>query len=121
MDHDTLAKRHPATQQLARWFDHGHLKPGTLARLVSRHCAELAEGLLLTIPDGPELTAGLRKLLEAKDCFVRAALDASEQADVRELKDALKATGARGPVRVATEESAEFGVASEEPGLDTIP
>ena len=25
--------------------------------------------------DGPELTAGLRKLLEAKDCFVRAALD----------------------------------------------
>lgn len=27
-----------------------------------------------TLPDGPELTAGLRKLLEAKDCFVRAAL-----------------------------------------------
>lgn len=27
------------------------------------------------LPDGPELTAGLRKLLEAKDCFVRAALD----------------------------------------------
>lgn len=25
--------------------------------------------------DGPELTAGLRKLLEAKDCLVRAALD----------------------------------------------
>jgi hypothetical protein len=24
--------------------------------------------------DGPELTAGLRKLLEAKDCIVRAAL-----------------------------------------------
>jgi len=24
--------------------------------------------------EGPELTAGLRKLLEAKDCFVRAAL-----------------------------------------------
>lgn len=27
------------------------------------------------LPDGPEKTAGLRKLLEAKDCFVRAALD----------------------------------------------
>ena len=26
------------------------------------------------LPDGPEKSAGLRKLLEAKDCFVRAAL-----------------------------------------------
>lgn len=26
------------------------------------------------VQDGPELTAGLRKLLEAKDCFVRQAL-----------------------------------------------
>jgi hypothetical protein len=99
MNNIDLTKRHPATQQLARWFDHGHLKPGTLARLVSRHCAELAEGLLLTIPDGPELTAGLRKLLEAKDCFVRAALDASDD------------DGQRAPA----------GIASEEPDLDTIP
>jgi hypothetical protein len=28
----------------------------------------------VTLPDGPEKSAGLRKLLEAKDCFVRAAL-----------------------------------------------
>jgi len=27
-----------------------------------------------TIEDGPEKSAGLRKLLEAKDCMVRAAL-----------------------------------------------
>jgi hypothetical protein len=27
-----------------------------------------------TLPDGPEKTTGLRKLLEAKDCFVRANL-----------------------------------------------
>ena len=26
------------------------------------------------LDDGPELTTGLRKLLEAKDCFVRAAV-----------------------------------------------
>lgn len=31
------------------------------------------------LPDGPELTAGLRKLLEAKDCFVRAAVDAHRE------------------------------------------
>lgn len=30
--------------------------------------------MIEVLPDGPELTAGLRKLLEAKDCFVRASL-----------------------------------------------
>ena len=33
------------------------------------------------LPDGPELTAGLRKLLEAKDCFVRTAI-AQERASL---------------------------------------
>ncbi len=28
------------------------------------------------LPDGPEKSAGMRKLLEARDCFVRASLDA---------------------------------------------
>jgi hypothetical protein len=30
--------------------------------------------MIRDLPDGPELSAGLRKLLEAKDCFVRAAI-----------------------------------------------
>ena len=34
-----------------------------------------AEDMLATLPDSPELTMGLRKLLEAKDAFVRAALE----------------------------------------------
>jgi hypothetical protein len=42
---------------------------------VSRPFGELAERMADTLPSGPELTAGLRKLLEAKDCAVRAALD----------------------------------------------
>jgi hypothetical protein len=29
------------------------------------------------LPDGPEKSAGLRKLLEAKDCFVRAKISAT--------------------------------------------
>lgn len=41
---------------------------------VSRACADLANAMTDAIPQGPELSAGLRKLLEAKDCFVRAAL-----------------------------------------------
>lgn len=42
---------------------------------VSRPCHDLAAQMIAALPDGPELTTGLRKLLEAKDCFVRAALD----------------------------------------------
>jgi hypothetical protein len=67
--------RHPATQQIMRWFSYEHLPAGT-PRHVSAMCAAMAGELLRELPDGPELTAGLRKLLEAKDCFVRAAIDA---------------------------------------------
>ncbi len=67
-----LSGRHPGTQQIARFFEYEHL-PEHL-RAVSENCANLAEDMIRELPDGPELTAGLRKLLEAKDCFVRAAL-----------------------------------------------
>jgi hypothetical protein len=35
----------------------------------------MAQGIVERIDDGPELAAGLRKLLEAKDCFVRAMME----------------------------------------------
>ena len=70
---EALEGRHPGVAQIAQYFDYGHLPLGPL-RGVSADCAELAESLIESLPDGPELTAGLRKLLEAKDCFVRAAL-----------------------------------------------
>lgn len=65
--------RHPSTQQIYKHFAYAHL-PERL-RQVSMGCALLAYGMIQKMPDGPELTTGLRKLLEAKDCFVRAALD----------------------------------------------
>lgn len=65
--------RHPATQHFAPLFSYDHLPEGVL-RNASAHCARVAEVMVVLLPDGPELTAGLRKLLEAKDCFVRAAL-----------------------------------------------
>lgn len=68
--------RHPATLGLLRYFEYGHL-PEKLQR-VSAPVGVLARELVDTLPDGPELTTGLRKLLEAKDCFVRAALDLPE-------------------------------------------
>ncbi|WP_239404543.1 hypothetical protein [Frankia sp. Cj3] len=69
---DEFANRHPGTTGLLRFFEYAHL-PEHL-RDVSAPIGQLARDLVHTLPDGPELTAGLRKLLEAKDCFVRAAL-----------------------------------------------
>lgn len=66
------ASRHPATLHLLRFFEYEHL-PVRL-QTTSRRCHQLAHAMAADLPDGPELTAGLRKLLEAKDCFVRAAL-----------------------------------------------
>lgn len=65
--------RHPGVAAIARYFDYQHL-PAHL-QPVSAPCADLAAVMVDLLPDGPELTAGLRKLLEAKDCFVRAGLD----------------------------------------------
>lgn len=62
----------PVTRML-RYFEYTHLPP-YLAD-VSRPFAELAQTLAESLPAGPEKTAGMRKLLEAKDCAVRAALD----------------------------------------------
>ena len=64
--------RHPATLGLLKFFEYAHL-PQHLQN-VSKPCGELAHEMAEQLGDGPELTVGLRKLLEAKDCFVRAAL-----------------------------------------------
>jgi len=57
----------------AKYFAYGHL-PAHL-QTVSQPVGQLADLLELLLPNGPEKSAGMRKLLEAKDCFVRAALD----------------------------------------------
>lgn len=62
---------HPNTEALLKFFAYEHL-PAKLQE-ISRPFGELATDLAGKL-DGPELTAGLRKLLEAKDCMVRAAL-----------------------------------------------
>lgn len=57
---------------IVRYFDFEHL-PAHLQD-VSRPLGELARKFDEELPDGAEKSAGLRKLLEAKDCFVRARL-----------------------------------------------
>lgn len=66
--------RHPSTRQIVQHFAYEHLPPHL--GVISKRVHDLAQSMVLTIPDGPELTTGLRKLLEAKDCLVRAAIEA---------------------------------------------
>lgn len=64
---------HPSIESILRYFEFSHL-PERLQE-ISRLFFELAHGLAAdTELDGPELTVALRKLLEAKDAAVRAAL-----------------------------------------------
>lgn len=60
------------SSEILKYFKYEHLPPKL--QEVSKDLCELARTMDATLPDGPEKSAGLRKLLEAKDCFVRAAL-----------------------------------------------
>lgn len=67
--------RNPATAGTLRWFDSRHL-PVDL-RDVAQSIEDLALRLARELDQTrapAELAAGLRKLLEAKDCMVRAAI-----------------------------------------------
>lgn len=55
-----------------RWFEFDHL-PEDLKAIASQ-VYDLADALYDDLGSGPEKSAGLRKLLEAKDCFVRQAV-----------------------------------------------
>lgn len=57
---------------ILRYFAHEHLPEDLQA--VSQPLGELAARFDELLPDGPEKSTGLRKMLEAKDAFVRAAL-----------------------------------------------
>jgi hypothetical protein len=63
---------HPATAQLLGYFNYWHLPQPLMD--VSRPFCDLAHHVAEHLPEGPEVTVCLRKLLEAKDCAVRAAL-----------------------------------------------
>ena len=63
---------HPDVEALLHFFQFAHL-PSPL-QSVSAECSRLAHAMAGTLPQNTELLVGLRKLLEAKDCFVRARL-----------------------------------------------
>jgi len=60
------------TDRMMQFFAYEHLPPHLQA--VSKPFGDLAKQIVETLPQNAERTAGLRKLLEAKDYAVRALL-----------------------------------------------
>lgn len=59
-------------EPLLQFFEFKHLPEPLQA--VSQPFCELAHRVVQTLPRNPERTVALRKLLEAKDCAVRALI-----------------------------------------------
>lgn len=57
---------------IIEYFAYSHLNDNL--QKISKPICDLAIQFDEELPDGPEKSAGLRKLLEAKDCFVRASM-----------------------------------------------
>lgn len=64
--------RHPSIKHFAPLFAYGHLTGER--RNTSALMAVVAQRMVDRLQDNPELAAGLRKLLEAKDCLVRVSV-----------------------------------------------
>lgn len=60
-------------ERLLSYFKYEHLP--TELRAASKPFCDLAETIAHGATSGPETTVALRKLLEAKDCYVRAHLN----------------------------------------------
>lgn len=58
--------------RMLQFFEYGHLPEHLKA--VSQPFCELAQKVVNDLPMNPERTVALRKLLEAKDCAVRALI-----------------------------------------------
>lgn len=74
----TQGNYYPSTIKMLRFFSYSHLHPSMqgVSKIFCQAALDLLggkEGSHAGMPiDEPEVSIGLRKLLEAKDCFVRA-------------------------------------------------
>lgn len=62
----------PDYEPMLQFFEYAHLP--TFLQDISKPFGLLAQQMCASLPRNPERSAGLRKLLEAKDCAVRAQL-----------------------------------------------
>lgn len=71
---------HPAVQHLLKQFRYAHLPPAL--QEISKPIHDLAHQMADNLQSGPELSVGLRHLLDGKDALVRqrvADLEAASQ------------------------------------------
>jgi hypothetical protein len=73
--------------RLLQFFEYEHL-PGSL-QVASKPFCDLAHSLVDGLPAGPERTTALRKLLEAKDCAVRALIYRKAAVKPRTLRSGI--------------------------------
>lgn len=67
-----MAEAEVREEPMLQFFEYAHL-PANLQSISQLFCV-LASDIVTHLPRNPERTAALRKLLEAKDCAVRAKL-----------------------------------------------
>jgi hypothetical protein len=70
-----LADRHPSVQAAAKWLTPNPGLPPGVPATVSAMFADLRDGLLENLGDGPQLTIALHDLTTAKDAAVRQAIE----------------------------------------------
>jgi hypothetical protein len=76
---------HPSIQALLEFFETAHLDRGLA--LVVTPFGHLARELAVRAPADPETSVAIRKLVEAKDCAVRAAIRARRQTQAAMTKE----------------------------------
>jgi hypothetical protein len=62
-------------ERMLRWLDASHIGDPELKAIIALY-DRLGREVCDAVPSGPERTVALRKLVESKDCAVRAVLDA---------------------------------------------
>ena len=67
---------------ILRYFEYEHLQLEKL-KVVSKKFSDLAIELDEILPNGPEKSVALRKLLESKDAAVRAAFDITDKEEAQ--------------------------------------
>lgn len=72
MNTEEIKTENKTSEPIMQFFDYSHL-PHFL-QVVSKPFHDLATEVVNELPRNPERTVALRKLLEAKDCAVRALL-----------------------------------------------
>ena len=70
-----MLERHSSVTAVTKYLEPNPRLEGTQKEIAEVIHEAATDMLALIVDDTPELTVGMRKLLEAKDCFVRASLD----------------------------------------------